>query len=353
MNNFCRKQLFSYTLLHFLVDFICIFNLVGVIMPRLNGKEEYVTCTLIYNFFAFAFPGLMGAFVDKINNDKFVAVAGVVLTVAGNIFLINPMAAIICQGVGNGLFHLGGGRSILIAQKQRHADCGIFVSSGAMGVFLGRTFAKTGSYQLKYYLIAALILFTLIWIIIGAKNEETRLQYGLHNIKPGVIPGIASVLLLLFVIILRGYYGHMIAYTWNRGVYVGFIFTMGIVLGKAFGGVMADRLGLKRAIYISLGLSMVTIPGSFNTPMLGVLSILLFNMTMPITLSMMSNILHGMEGFSFGILMLGLFIGGIPSLLKLGYPVRLDYWMIIILVISLLLLRLSIKLSDRKAAENR
>ena len=51
----------------------------------------------------------------------------------------------------------------------------------------------------------------------------------------------------------------------------------------------------------------------------GVLGVLLFNMTMPITLRQACKAVPGMEGFGFGLLTFGLFLGYIPSAFGISF----------------------------------
>jgi FSR family fosmidomycin resistance protein-like MFS transporter len=51
---------------------------------------------------------------------------------------------------------------------------------------------------------------------------------------------------------------------------------------------------------------------AFESPVVGILAILLFNMTMPITLTALSNILYHNKGMAFGLLTFALFIGVLP-----------------------------------------
>jgi FSR family fosmidomycin resistance protein-like MFS transporter len=56
-----------------------------------------------------------------------------------------------------------------------------------------------------------------------------------------------------------------------------------------------------------------------SLPLAGVTAVLLFNMTMPITLWAMTKIMPGAKGFAFGLLSFGLFLGFLPK--YLGFTV--------------------------------
>ena len=68
-------------------------------------------------------------------------------------------------------------------------------------------------------------------------------------------------------------------------------------------------------------------------------AILLFQMTMPVTLRLAADALPGMEGFAFGALTLGLFLGYLPRYYGLCVPVPAAAGMTLLSAGLLLLLR--------------
>ena len=120
---------------------------------------------------------------------------------------------------------------------------------------------------------------------------------------------------LLLVVVLRSYAGISQAFPW-RGAWV-LPLTLALVLGKAAGGFVMDRLGPERAAGASLGLAAALYLAS-ALPLPGVLAVFFFNMTMPITLCAAARLLPGAKGFTFGLLTFGLFLGFLPEFL--GWP---------------------------------
>ncbi len=88
------------------------------------------------------------------------------------------------------------------------------------------------------------------------------------------------------------------------------------MLGKTSGGFLYDKLGGFPAAILSLGLAAVLFCFS-GTPVCGCAAVLLFNMTMPLTLRAAADLLPGARGFSFGLLTLALFLGFLPEYLRL------------------------------------
>ena len=90
-----------------------------------------------------------------------------------------------------------------------------------------------------------------------------------------------------------------------------------MVFGKTLGGVLSDRFGLFPAAAGSLLLCTLLFCLA-GEPVPGVLALLLFNMTMPMTLFALAQTMPGCKGFSFGLLTFALFLGYLPSYLGAG-----------------------------------
>ena len=96
---------------------------------------------------------------------------------------------------------------------------------------------------------------------------------------------------------------------------------MGIVFGKGLGGILADKWGWRKIGVSSLLLSIGLLTWGVSNPLLATLGLFLFNFTMPITLTVLANVLPGRPGLAFGLTCLALWLGVIPSILGL------DYWL--------------------------
>ena len=123
-----------------------------------------------------------------------------------------------------------------------------------------------------------------------------------------------STLLIFLVVIIRSYYGSVAVYSWNNSFVTGLVFTLCVALGKASGGIAADHLGIRKAMVLSLGGAGILALFAADSPVAGCLSILLFNMTMPVTLTMLAALWKELPGFAFGVLMLALFLGTLPNM---------------------------------------
>ena len=98
----------------------------------------------------------IGLLADKINRNAIFAAAGcafVALSFSISNFFV-PCAVI--AGLGNGLFHVGGGIDVLNVSKEKSSALGIFVSPGAFGLYSGTLFGKKS--ELSSILIVVILL---------------------------------------------------------------------------------------------------------------------------------------------------------------------------------------------------
>lgn len=208
-------------------------------------------------------------------------------------------------GLGNGAFHVGGGVDVMRRCGDRAAPLGVFVSPGAFGVYLGTLWGKGGLSPLP--IVGALLLAGGVMLLCPSGDAAP---------PSPALPGRGVVLpaaLLVLVVVLRSYGGMAASFSWKSGAWA-VAAVSAVVLGKTLGGFLSDRMGLLRAAGWSLGLCALLFLAEGSAPC-GVAALLLFNMTMPMTLFALSRRMPGCKGFSFGLLTFALFLGYLPSYL--------------------------------------
>jgi MFS family permease len=125
-----------------------------------------------------------------------------------------------------------------------------------------------------------------------------------------------EILLLLFMTVcIRGFVGTVTKFNWNSNILMGFLLVMCITFGKMFGGIIGDKIGFKKLSLISLGGASILFLFGNKFIICGLLAQFLFNMTMPITLTLMVNMFQNQKGKMFGLTTLALFIGFMVSLI--------------------------------------
>ena len=320
---------------HFTVDFTCAFLMISLIAAT---EEHRLLCLLLYNFCAFALQMPAGLIADRLDRNAAVAVTGFALTLLAFAFSPIPLLCAVTLGIGNCLYHVGGGVDVLHFSETKQWMLGVYVSPGAIGLFLGGALAQK-------QLLSLPLGFGLILAATALISLGLHLTYSLKkpsgNVPPAIEPtGRApalAVIFLLLVVVLRSYVGMTLSFPWKTGVW-SVLAVLGVAFGKAAGGFLADRMGAGRASVVTLSLCALLFLFSEN-PVCGLLAVFLFNMTMPLTLFAMARLFPGARGFAFGTLTFALFLGYLPTQLSLPVPFAgQGWWYAIEAVISLLLL---------------
>ena len=299
-----RKSVLGlYSLAHFWVDFSCALLIFGRVAPGERG----VTVFLLYNFCAFALQMPLGLLADRLGGGHRFAALGCLLTAGA--WALGGVPAALVTGVGNALFHVGGGVYALHGSKNCGA-LGIFVSPGAFGVYLGALSSVQGA-------IPAAAVWVGLLLLGGAILAWGRGVPGpaFDPAPVGGRPALPLLLALFAVVVLRALMGGLFAFPWRAGIWL----TVAVAGGKAAGGLLADRFGRRRVADLSLGIAAICFLGS-NHLLLGLIAVFAFNMTMPLTLRGAGDLLRGAGGFAFGGLTFALFLGTAPVLLGLPLP---------------------------------
>lgn len=302
-------RLWAYSAGHFWVDFSCAL----LMFSQVSGTGEWALCALLYNFCAFALQMPIGLLADRLGRQGRLAALGCALVTAGWGLAPLPVAAAVTAGLGNACFHVGGGVAILRDGGDRAAPLGIFVSPGAFGIYLGTLLGRRDGLP-GWAAAAGLVLFALVLLLMEHRRGET--------VAPTEAPApdrnaVAVLVCCFLVVVLRSYLGMVLSFPWKTGGWA-LALTCALVLGKAAGGFLGDRLGMVRAAVFSLGLAAVLFCLS-GSPLAGTAAVFLFNMTMPITLWAAARLLP--PGLAFGTLTFALFLGFLPP--WLGWPALL------------------------------
>jgi FSR family fosmidomycin resistance protein-like MFS transporter len=230
------------------------------------------------------------------------------------------MAAAIVAGLGNGMFHIGGGVDVLNISEEKSSALGVFVSPGAFGIYFGTVLGRGSGLMAAPVLLALLFAAALIF---AARRISSKAYVGNAPLSPKAAPRLLRAAACLFLVVcLRSYVGMAARFPWGGIGAWGLALVFASALGKAAGGFLSDRLGPARAAVLSLGVCalLFLFPG---IPGMGVAAVFLFNMTMPITLWAVARIFPGAKGFSFGLLTFALFLGFVPVYLGVTSPLWL------------------------------
>lgn len=331
-------RLVIYSLAHFSVDFSCFFILFSGIAAETTLKITALGF-LIYNIIAFGLQVVIGAICDK--KPKLASgFIGCVLVLLGMFIIKWYWLALIIGAIGNAFFHIGGGIDVLKNGEGKMTPNGIFVSTGALGVSLGTLAGKSGI-DLVFISISLMILAI---ILTGLISFNMNVNKNIKKVIPYKIASEKSFILIVscafFIVVLRSYIGTIIPVSWNAVELLVIGPSICATFGKGIGGVLGDKFGARRVGTISLLLSIICFIIGKEVVYIGLIGILLFNITMPITLCILASKLPNDLGLAFGITTLGLLIGVIPSFFVLVPNNFKLYITIFLIIISTILIRI-------------
>lgn len=328
---------FAYALCHFVVDFACVSTMLCAVSRVLGesgqGSMEVVALSiLLYDIVAFTLQLPIGIALDQLDKNSYAALLSYALVGAGVILSLVPIAllewpAILLLAIGNALFHSAGGLSVLNISQKHAGPSGIFIATGAIGVFLGTQSAQMERLQIAFSLLVLLFLCALITLVVQKVNKK---YWNVHNVSFDIselsFNTLLAIALLNLVVALRSYVGMVTAFPWKSEMLLLVLSILGVFAGKALGGVVADRIGFRTTAIFSLIAAATLFVPSWEMPPMGLLAVFFFNFTMSITLASLANILPNAKGTAFGLASFSLAVGALPALagFRIEHPAMLS-----------------------------
>jgi len=297
--------------------------------------QTVVALVVLYNALAFGGQSVAGLVADWLDGYRALAVAGAALAAAA--LLLGPhatVAAIVVVGVGNALFHVGAGADVLRSSGDRSTESGVFVGPGAIGLCAG---IWAGGHDVPFFrggLIAALLITAPLTVAIArsALNEVT--QHRLPRVKDGwLLAALVCGACLVGSVTVRALVGGTVAGTW-RGISPEVMVGLAVAAccGKMIGGFVGDRVGWCATSVAALVLSAPLIVLWVDLPVGAVAGMLVFQITMPMTLKATHHLMPSRPGLAFGIPCMALLLGALPGLL--GYGSCLRPWPVVLTMIA-------------------
>lgn len=328
------------SILHLLVDGLCAYTVVN----KLYLNDNYLVVTLVfvfYNVLAFCFQPLIGLLIDKLKKEKMFLNISLVLLVVASIINTHWLVIVILLGIANSIFHVVGGIYVVSFNEKKMTFLGVFVSLGAIGIALGTNLVNP--ITLYIMLILTFILGFIINILKIEKNAiNDNITYNIdkRNIK--------YICLLLIVVLIRAIMGSACKPEFDTTLISVISISIGVALGKILGGILSDKFGIKYVTIVTLLLSLIGYFFFRNNVVIYIISIILFNTTMPITLYLSNKCLKNRYGLSFGLLAFTLFPGYLLGSLYLMLELSL-YPLIAISIVSSILIILYVNRGIKNA----
>lgn len=328
------STLIVYGLAHALVDASCIVLLLGGI----DARSELLTYIVIYNLLAFGLQLPFGWMLDRIHQPVLTAVTGLVVLSLGMMLFIRPMAAIILAGIGNALFHVGGGTVALNLRPGKAAMPGVFVAPGGIGLFAGGLILKVYGFHPTLFICSLLGMGIMIFLI-----KSPKFIYEIKRVASVNYADLA-ILLIMITICIRSVVGLSLELPWKSNFGLLVCLTAAIALGKGLGGFLADSFGWIKIAVGGLVISSLLLLWGPQMAVAGIAGLFFFNLTMPVTLVAISNLLPGRPGFSFGLTTFAVVAGAMPTFFKTRSIFAASPVILIFVLVSAVALYMGLKL---------
>lgn len=333
---------YLYFYIHFVVEVICFYTL-----TKLLGDSIFLwIAPFMYDAFAFVPQSLIGYISDKYPKIN-IGIIGTILLLIGlitcNLHILGYIPLIILC-LGNACLHVSGAETTLRASNGKLSHSAIFVAGGSFGVITGKLL---GTLNFSYLFLVLLGLTMIPFILLAdeyrkeadkQKQPCKNFNYINKKINPFII-----ILLAVFVVIVRGYMGYGIPTSWNKTVFQTILLYFAMGTGKALGGILSDWIGIRKTAVISILLALPFLLFGDDLMLISLIGVLMFSMTMSITLAILVSVLKNKPGLAFGLTTIGLFLGTVPiffiKLSKLYNCIVIGVFSIICIIIMLNILR--------------
>jgi MFS transporter, FSR family, fosmidomycin resistance protein len=300
---------------HFVVDICCAAVVFGVFVTQDVSPEVFAALLLLYHVIAFGLQSVLGLLVDATRAPRAAAVVGGLVSAIA-LLIPSPIAAVVVTSFGNALFHVGGGVIALQATGHRATASGLFVAPGSLGLLLGTVLGKSGLAVAVPLLLATAIVCLLMACTPVSEARKVDKPRSQSDVEP-------VLALVLLSVVVRSVLGFLVLFSWDMQPAALLALTAATVLGKAVGGIVADRWGWMRTAVGSLLAALPFLVCGPTFPIAAIPGLFFLNMTMPITLAAVAETLPGRPGFAFGLTTLALLVGEIPFFLggAIGSPI--------------------------------
>ncbi len=277
-----NQQPLLWGLLHGLNDFAA-----GFMLANYTYNHNYSNGFLlivIYSIIGFGGQLPVGFLIDYKKQIKpFAAVSLLLLPASLLLFFINAETAIIFSGIASAFVHVTGGTVCLQGHHNKSGPLALFTAPGVLGLTIGGLLGRFSDFSLWFVVFAVLIIGLLIWrngIPAYKVAEKKQSELDAHDF---VMLGI------LLIMCFRSFIFDIINHVVNQ--YENGILIIGIsaFLGKIIGGFIADKIGWKKFIYITLPIALLLFQfGKENIYALA-FGIACLQSSVPITLLLMSR----------------------------------------------------------------
>lgn len=214
------------------------------------GTSEIALGLFVYNLLAFGgqYPAAFWIEQQK-KPGQFISAAMLMNGIAVLVFTKIHTLALVLAGVASALYHVAGGA--VCSRNNRAGSIGIFAAPGVAGLVAGGWMAHQ-QFSIYWILGLAIVLFLLILKITGIPEHNPVIAETKDDQQHGLDRHDILMIVLLVVISLRSVIWNVFQlmheqdYTWLLAI------AASAFIGKILGGWIADRIGWRLYVYISL-----------------------------------------------------------------------------------------------------
>ena len=236
-------------ILHGFNDFVA-----GYMLANFTYTHQYkdaISVLVIYAIIGFGGQLPIGFWLDKQKQIKsFASVSIIFLLFAIAFYFIDPFVAIIITAIAGAGIHVTGGAVCLQVNENKSGPLALFTAPGVLGLTLG---GFLGNISSLYLIIPALaVIFLAIKIFYSglplyqAQNKNQASQLDTHDF---------IMLGILLIMCFRSFIYDVINNVALHYQYGILIIGISAFTGKIIGGYVADAIGWKKFVYITLPLS--------------------------------------------------------------------------------------------------
>jgi len=327
---------------------------------RVSGFDPTITVVfawvLTYDVLAFGLQPAVGLLQDRRASPRAGMALGLVLAGGVPVVASAPTArgalipvVVLLAGLGNAAFHLGVGALVLRQDLESATPIGLFVAPGALGLAVGAWFGRTPTAGPTWLALVPVAIGACL--VVGCTREPlTDSANASTGIRPtaavGALRGPAArrdgrrpvierrdgelgerlgpqpppdvalsvVGLLMVSIAVRALVGGAATRGYDAGPWLAVGVPAVAVTGKGLGGVLADRFGWLRTTVAALGASCPLLAFVAPHPAVLLVGLLVFQLTMPVTLVAVVRTMRGHVATGFGLTCLALIAGALPTM---------------------------------------
>ena len=337
-----------YFYVHLVAEVLCFFFLHSIV------GDSFILwfAPFVYDILAFIPQMLIGAISDRFARIPF-GVIGVLLLIVGLcLFGLNStlpvLVVVVIMALGSACIHVDGAEVTLRYGKGKIAPAAIYVAGGSFGVIIGKLLA--GSIQIWPLIILAIS--TIPIIIFTGKHrcqmKNNNVSCKRFNYSSNTVPIWLIVSAIVFVVMVRSYISYGIPTAWNKTAFQTVLLFSFMGIGKAFGGILTDKIGICKTAYISmLGALPFLVLGNDNM-IVSLIGIMFFSMSMAITLALSVSAFPKTPGFAFGITTASLALGALPIFFFKIDDIIINDIMIVVASVLCLFITLKITRKEKK-----